>query len=115
MFTVFHQTTRGAAQDGVSELESKFYCGGVMLALLYLQSKKIVYRDLKPENVLIDFSGYIKIIDFGFAKILKGTTSTMCGTPEYMCPELILGRGYDFGVDWWAFGVLLYESVVGRR
>ena len=53
MFTVFHQTTRGAAQDGVSELESKFYCGGVMLALLYLQSKKIVYRDLKPENCLI--------------------------------------------------------------
>lgn len=92
---------------------SKFYACQVILALEYLHFLNLVYRDLKPENILIDKSGYLKITDFGFCKVLLGRTWTLCGTPEYLAPELILSKGYGFSVDWWSFGVLLYEMNAG--
>ncbi|XP_049706408.2 cAMP-dependent protein kinase catalytic subunit alpha-like [Helicoverpa armigera] len=92
---------------------AKFYASQVVLALEYMHFCNLVYRDLKPENILVDRSGYLKITDFGFCKILQGRTWTLCGTPEYLAPELILSKGYGFSVDWWSFGVLLYEMNAG--
>lgn len=92
---------------------AKFYSCQVILALEYLHFCNLVYRDLKPENILIDKNGYLKITDFGFCKLLQGRTWTLCGTPEYLAPELILSKGYGYSVDWWSFGVLLYEMNAG--
>jgi len=93
--------------------EARFFASQVVLAFGYLQSKKIAYRDLKPENLLITKSGYLKIADFGFAKVIKEKTWTLCGTPEYLAPEVIQSKGHGCAVDWWAFGVLCYEMLVG--
>lgn len=82
-----------------------------MLELLH--SKNIIYRDLRPENLLLDHKGFLRLIDFGFAKICEGKTYTVCGTPEYMAPEIFLNKGHGKGVDWWAFGCFLYELLVG--
>lgn len=79
----------------------------------YLHKYNIIYRDLKPENILIDSSGYLRLTDFGFAKICEGRTYTLCGTPEYLAPEIILNKGHGKAVDWWEFGILLYEMLVG--
>ncbi|XP_057652978.1 cAMP-dependent protein kinase catalytic subunit alpha-like isoform X2 [Diorhabda carinulata] len=96
-----------------SETLSRFYAAQVLLALEYLHYCDIVYRDLKPENILIDNKGYLKIADLGFCKIVKGRTWTLCGTPEYIAPEIILSKGYSKAVDWWSFGVLLFEMNAG--
>ncbi|XP_030023579.2 cAMP-dependent protein kinase catalytic subunit 1-like [Manduca sexta] len=92
-----------------SEILMQFYSAQIVLALEYLHNCSIIHRDLKPENILLNESGYLKLGDFGFSKILKARTWTLCGTPEYLAPEIILSKGYTFSVDWWALGVLIYE------
>eukprot|EP00439_Symbiodinium_sp_Y106_P032835 s4304_g3.t3 len=91
----------------------RFYSGEILLAFGYLHSLHVVYRDLKPENALLDFEGHIKLTDFGFAKVVEERTWTLCGTPEYLAPEMIQSKGHGKGVDWWALGVLLCEMLAG--
>lgn len=91
---------------------ARFYAGCVVLAFEYMHSLNIVYRDLKPENLLLDKQGYIKVTDFGFAKdITEGRTYTLCGTPDYLAPEIVAGKGHGKGVDWWTLGVFIYEML----
>lgn len=97
----------------LSDEATRFYISELVLVLQYLHSRRVAYRDLKPENILIDRQGHVKVTDFGFAKIIKDGTSTMCGTPEYLAPEIIRGEPYDERVDWWALGILMYEMLVG--
>jgi len=92
----------------------KFYAAQVTLIFEYLHSQDFIYRDLKPENLLLDKTGYIKITDFGFAKRVAFKTYTLCGTPEYIAPEVLLNKGHGKGVDWWTLGILTYEMLVGQ-
>ncbi|KAI8073690.1 kinase-like domain-containing protein [Thamnidium elegans] len=101
-------------QKKFSEQAAKFYAAEIVLALSYLHENGIVYRDLKPENILIDARGHVKLTDFGFAKRVDNVTWTVCGTPDYLAPEIILSKGYTKTVDWWGLGVLIFEMVVGR-
>jgi len=96
--------------------ECKFHASATLLALEYIHSQNMVYRDLKPENLLIDTDGYVRLVDFGFAKRLNAehSTFTIIGTPEYLSPECALGQGYRFDVDLWAFGVLIFEMLKGN-
>lgn len=98
----------------LKETDVRFYAGNVLLGLEYMHSKGIVYRDLKPENLLIGPDGYIKLADFGFAKKTPGRrTFTLCGTPDYQAPEVITRKGTGPAADYWALGVLIYELLSG--
>jgi len=92
---------------------ARFYTGSVVSMFSYMHQLRVVYRDLKPENLLLDDQGYLKLVDFGFAKILQERTWTLCGTPEYLAPEIILNKGHGFGADWWCVGILAYECLSG--
>jgi cGMP-dependent protein kinase len=92
--------------------QSRYYSASIALALEYLHARNIMYRDLKPENVLLDFHGNAKMVDFGCCKQCL-RTNTLVGTPEYFAPETILGKGYTQAIDWWALGVMAHEFIVG--
>lgn len=92
---------------------ARYYAACVLSAFGYIHERSIVYRDLKPENLVLTKTGVLKIVDFGYAKRIESRTFTMCGTPEYLAPELIQGKGHNKGVDYWALGVLIYEMLSG--
>ncbi|RYP24242.1 hypothetical protein DL765_000737 [Monosporascus sp. GIB2] len=100
---------------------ARFYAAEIVLVLEYLHEEQggVAYRDLKPENLLLDAEGHVKLVDFGFAKRLGHRndrpveTYTLCGTPEYLAPEVIQNKGHTTAVDWWALGILIYEFLTG--
>jgi protein kinase A len=108
---------------GIDTVMAGLYAGTVLLALEHIHGQGYCYRDLKPENLLIAANGYIKITDFGFAKPvpfknkqdqLQFRSFTLCGTPDYMAPEIVLTQGHDKSADYWAYGILLYELLCGH-
>ena len=115
---VFHLREKGKFKESWV----KFYAAEIIIAIECLHSNNLIYRDLKPENILLDCEGHIKLIDFGLSKIMKNNkekdeiksvTFSICGTPEYLAPEIIKETGYDKCVDWWSLGVLIYELLTG--
>jgi cGMP-dependent protein kinase len=98
----------------LSKFQTQFYIGSIMLAVKYLHERKFIFRDIKPENIMVLTNGYIKLIDFGTAKVLKDKTNSIIGTPQYMAPEVIMGDYYSYEIDYWSIGVCLYEFYCGN-
>mmetsp|Transcript_2777 Transcript_2777/g.8716 ORF Transcript_2777/g.8716 Transcript_2777/m.8716 type:complete len:746 (-) Transcript_2777:52-2289(-) len=108
----FHLST----VDRFTESRARFYAAEIVMALGYLHENNVIYRDLKPENLLLDMQGHCCLTDFGLVKenlAFGEVTRTICGSPEYLAPEILLGRGYNKSVDWWALGTFLYEMLEG--
>lgn len=120
-------TTTGTSPDkGLSVALTQFYAASILSALAHIHDKGVAYRDIKPENIMLDERGYIKVIDFGFAKkvpyakklLVTGKiktftkTYTLCGTPEYLSPEMVFNLGHDHATDIWSAGVLIYEMLL---
>lgn len=103
-------------QKRFKEILVKFYIAQIILALGYVHDKGYIHRDLKLENMLLQSDGYLKLIDFGLAKKLdrNDVADTVCGTCEYMAPEILKEEGYTKNVDWWAVGILIYEMLIGK-
>ena len=97
--------------------KTKFYIAEIILAIEFLHKNKMLYRDLKPENIMVDANGHIKLTDFGLSKMVKKQKEkafTICGTPQYLAPEILSDDGYDDSVDWWSLGCVMYEMLVGK-
>ena len=111
----------GGIMRGMRESACRFYAANVVSALIYMHSRGVAYRDLKPENLLVNKKGYLKFVDFGFAKhipfqiddVYHEKSYTLCGSPEYLAPELLLATGHGKGVDWWALGAMIAEMMFG--
>ena len=101
-----------------SQERARFYAAEILLGLEHLHEQGVVYRDLKAENCLLDSSGHVKLTDFGLSKKFFSPenfkTYSFCGTPEYLAPEVLLGVGHDHGVDYWSYGVLIFEMLSGQ-
>ena len=100
-----------------SNEKTRFYVIEIILAIEFLHKNKMLYRDLKPENIMVDSNGHIKLTDFGLSKMVKKTKEkafTICGTPQYLAPEILSDEGYDNSVDWWSLGCVMYEMLVGK-
>jgi len=111
----YHQHPEVFSEDNPHGAAAAFYAACITSGLEHLHERRIVYRDLKPENVIIDERGYGKLCDMGFARFVLGKTNTLVGTPEYMAPEMIdFPHSHDMAVDWWALGVLTYELLTGQ-
>jgi serine/threonine protein kinase len=93
---------------------AQFYAASVILAFQYMHERDILYRDLKPENLLLDTNGYLRVTDFGFAKKTTERTYTFCGTPDYLSPEIVSNAGHGPGADWWTLGVFIFEMLTGQ-
>ena len=97
--------------------KTRFYVMELVLALEFLHKNNMVYRDLKPENILLDSKGHVKLTDFGLSKILEEEDDkafTICGTPQYLAPEILNKKGYNKAVDWWSLGCVMYEMLTGK-
>ncbi|CAJ0580746.1 unnamed protein product, partial [Mesorhabditis spiculigera] len=93
---------------------AQFFAAEIAAAFTFLHGISVVYRDLKPENLVLSEQGHVKLTDFGFAKKVAGKTFTLCGTAEYLAPEVVTRSGHSFPVDWWALGILTYEMLTGQ-
>jgi CRP-like cAMP-binding protein len=92
---------------------ARFYCASVALAFEHMHDRRIIYRDLKPENLMLDHHGFLKVTDFGLSKFVIGMSYTTCGTPDYFAPELITSAGHTTSLDWWTLGILMFELMTG--
>lgn len=101
------------ARDRFDSDTARFYAAIVVTVFQYMHSLDILYRDLKPENLLMDSDGYLRVTDFGFAKKTKDRTYTFCGTPDYLAPEIVASAGHHTGADWWTLGILIFEMLAG--
>jgi cGMP-dependent protein kinase len=97
----------------LSEPQARFYGSCILLMLEHLDERSIAHRDLKPENIMVGTDGYPVLIDFGTAKVISERTFTNLGTPHYMAPEIIMGKGYNHSADLWSFGIILFEFIYG--
>jgi serine/threonine protein kinase len=105
-------------QHKFKEDKTRFYAAEIAIALKSLHETGIIYRDLKPNNILIDSEGHLKLIDFGLSKITgqdsKANTKSVVGTPNYIAPEVLQKKSHTNMLDWWSFGVIVYEMLTGR-